>query len=320
MADVLTPDPIGADEMLHDPNQALDPLADAEEGVVKNRAKVGSARPSSLLYTYGPGAIMDLPGFSVMPAGLDDWEPIWKRREFVPTILEPRLLNVVRLHLGPQVDALRPFPWQPKLGQNTTDGNDLGIPARVFPQWFRCTGCDYLGPLPRFTYTNTHPFRPDLAQFTHKNCPGRGGQRAGSTSKKRESPAVPAQHLLTCTNGHLDEFPYSLWVHRGGKCPKAELPDLKMRDANVGASIGSTIICGACGATRGMAEAQGAVGRDKLPQRCRRRHPHLNAFDVACEARPSLIWDCPVSTDRLIMPLEFPCGPSSSCTSRTRPG
>jgi hypothetical protein len=245
MADVLTPDPIGADEMLHDPNQALDPLADAEEGVVKNRAKVGSARPSSLLYTYGPGAIMDLPGFSVMPAGLDDWEPIWKRREFVPTILEPRLLNVVRLHLGPQVDALRPFPWQPKLGQNTTDGNDLGIPARVFPQWFRCTGCDYLGPLPRFTYTNTHPFRPDLAQFTHKNCPGRGGQRAGSTSKKRESPAVPAQHLLTCTNGHLDEFPYSLWVHRGGKCPKAELPDLKMRDANVGASIGSTIICGA---------------------------------------------------------------------------
>ena len=41
----------------------------------------GSSRPSSLLYTYGPGAIMDLPGFSVMPAGLDDWEPIWKRRE-----------------------------------------------------------------------------------------------------------------------------------------------------------------------------------------------------------------------------------------------
>ncbi len=289
MADVLTPDPTGADGMLYDPNQALDPLADAEAGIVKNRAKVGSARPSSLLYTYGPGAIMDLPGFSVMPAGLDDWEPIWKRREFVPTIFEPRLLNVVRLHLGPQVDALRPFPWQPKVGQNTTDANDLGIPARVFPQWFRCTGCDYLGPLPRFTYTNTHPFRPDLAQFSHKNCPGRGGQGGGSTSKKRASPAVPAQHLLTCRNGHLDEFPYALWVHRGGKCPKAELPDLKMRDTNVGASVGSTIICAACGGTRGMAEAQGAVGRDKLPQKCRGRHPHLNAFDAACEGRPSLI-------------------------------
>ena len=286
MTDILTPEPISVGEMLHDAAQALDPLADAEEGVVKNRAKVGSARPSSLLYTYGPGAIMELPGFAIMPAGLDDWEPIWKRREFVPTILEPRLLNVVRLHLGPQVDALRPFPWQPKKGAMSKEGSDLGIPARVFPQWFRCTGCDYLGPLPRFSYTNTHPFRPDLAQFTHKNCPGRGGQRAGSTGRKRESPAVPAQHLLTCTNGHLDEFPYTLWVHRGGKCLKAELPDLKMRDANVGKSVGSTIICAFCGATRGMAEAQGALGRDKLPQRCRGRHPHLNAFDAECGARP----------------------------------
>lgn len=277
------------DPMLHDPDQVLDPLTDAEVAMVKNRAKVGSARPSSLLYTYGPGAIMDLPGFSVMPAGLDDWEAIWKRREFVPTIDEPRLLNVVRLHLGPQVDSLRPFPWQPKSNPFSSDGSDLGIPARAFPQWLRCTGCDYLGPLPRFSYTNTHPFRPDLAQFTHKSCPGRGKQRKGKKGSKRESPAVPAQHLLTCTNGHLDEFPYNLWVHRGGTCPKAELADLKMRDANVAASVGSMITCQACGASRGMNEAQGRAGRDKLPQTCRARHPHLNAFDAACDARPSLI-------------------------------
>jgi hypothetical protein len=283
MSDIQTP------TMFHDPNERLDPIADAEEGVAKNRAKVGSARPSSLLYTYGPGSIMDLPGFSVMPAGLDDWDSIWKRREVIPTIEEPRLLNVVRLHLGPQVDSLRPFPWQPKKGTHSTEGNDLGVPARVFPQWFRCTGCDYLGPLTRFTYTNTHPFRPDLAQFTHKLCPGRGGPRPGSAGKKRESPAVPAQHLLTCTNGHLDEFPYSLWVHRGNKCAKAERPDLKMRDANVGKSVGSIIICAACDLTRGMAEAQGSVGREKLPQKCRARHPHLNAFDTDCEARPALI-------------------------------
>jgi hypothetical protein len=279
---------VSPDEMFHDSSEELDPLGDVEAGVVKNRARVGSARPSSLLYTYGPGAIMDLPGFAVMPAGLDDWEPIWRRREFIPTILEPRLLNVLRLHLGPQVDALRPFPWQPKQGAMSKEGADLGIPARVFPQWFRCTGCDYLGPLPRFSNTNTHPFRPDLAQFGHANCPGRGGKRA-TTSKRKPVPAVPAQHLLTCTNGHLDEFPYTLWVHRGGKCPKAELPDLKMRDANVGKSVGSTILCASCGASRGMAEAQGAVGRDKLPQKCRGRHPHLNAFGTECGARPAVI-------------------------------
>ena len=281
---------IAPDEvMLHDPTETLDPLSDAEDAIAKNRAKVGSARPSSLLYTYGPGSIMDLPGFSVMPAGLDDWEPIWKRREHIPAIIEPRLLNVVRMHLGNQLDALRPYPWQPTQTAFAKDGADLGIPARVFPQWLRCTGCDYLGPLPRFSYTNTHPFRPDLAQFTHKSCPGRGTRRPGAKGGRRESPAVPAQHLLTCTNGHLDEFPYELWVHRGGHCPKAELPDLKMFDANVGKGVGSMIICGSCGARRGMAEAQGANGREKLPQKCRGRHPHLNAFDKECDARPALI-------------------------------
>lgn len=284
MTDVLpTPDEV----MLHDEHEKLDPLGDAEEGVVKNRAKVGSARPSSLLYTYGPGAIMDLPNFSIMPAGLDDWEPIWKRRDQVPTIIEPRLLTVVRLHLGRQVEALRPFPWQPARSGWSTEGSDLGIPARVFPQWFRCTGCDYLGPLPRFSYTNIHPFRPDLAQFTHENCPGRG--RGGRAKRKSGSPAVPAQHLLTCTNGHLDEFPYSLWVHKGRTCAKADLPDLKMRDANVGKGVGSIIECAACGQRRGMAEAQGSPGREKIPQDCRGRHPHLNAFDSDCDARPALI-------------------------------
>lgn len=275
------------DDMIFDVSVALDPLTDAEETQVKNRAKVGSARPSSLLYTYGPGSVMDLPSFSVMPAGLDDWDRIWRRRESIPTITEPRLLDVVRLHLGSQVEVLRKFPQQARRGFGSGEGDDLGIPARVFPQWLRCTGCDYLGPLPRFSYSNSNPYRPDQAQFTHKNCPGRGADRKGSTGRKRESPAVPAPHLLTCSNGHLDEFPYELWVHRGGQCPAAEHPTLKMRD--VVGMIGSMVTCEACKASRGMAEAQGASGRDKLPQVCRGRHPHLDAFDKSCMAKPALI-------------------------------
>jgi len=282
--ELVTIDPL-PEGVLAGAGPALDPLGDVEDGAVKNRAKVGSARPSSLLYTYGPGSIMDLPGFSVMPAGLDDWDRIWARRESIPSIVEPRLLEVVRLHLGPQVDSLRPFPWQPKQGANSKEGTELGVPARVFPQWLRCTGCDYLGPLSRFHYTNTHPFRPDLAQFVHRSCPGRGKGGKG----RKESPAVPAQHLLTCTNGHLDEFPYGLWVHRGKPCPVAEVPDLKMRDANLGKSVGSTIACSACEATRGMAEAQGAVGREKLPRKCRGHHPHLEIYETGCDARPTLI-------------------------------
>lgn len=266
--------------MIFESAAPMDPLTESEESQAKNRAKVGSARPSSLLYTYGVGAVMDLPQFSIMPAGLDDWEPIWKRRPTVPTIEEPRLLKVVQLHLGPRVQQLRPFPWQPKARAQSKEGSDLGIPARVFPQWLRCTGCDYLGPLSRFTYTNTHPFRPDLATFEHVSCPGRS-LRAGAKGKTRRSPAVPARYLLACPNGHLDEFPYALWVHRGGSCPDAPQPDLKLRDSNVGQGAGAVITCERCKQRRSVSEAQGESGRRKLPA-CRGRHPHLNAFDKQC--------------------------------------
>lgn len=54
----------------------------------------------------------------------------------------------------------------------STEGDDLGVPARVFPQWLRCTGCDMLGSLAQFGYTNTHPYRPDLACLPcpHATC------------------------------------------------------------------------------------------------------------------------------------------------------
>jgi hypothetical protein len=279
-------DPAAA-SMIFESAAPMDPLAESEESQAKNRAKVGSARPSSLLYTYGVGSIMDLPQFSIMPAGLDDWEPIWRRRATVPTIEEPRLLKVVQLHLGPRVQGLRPFPWQPKARAQSQEGSDLGIPARVFPQWLRCTGCDYLGPLSRFTYTNTHPFRPDLACFEHVSCPGRT-TKAGTKGKARRSPAVPARYLLACPNGHLDEFPYTLWVHRGRPCPKAPQPDLKLRDTNIGQGASAVVTCQRCLQSRGMSEAQGEAGKRKLPA-CRGRHPHLNAFDPQCGLPASLI-------------------------------
>jgi hypothetical protein len=274
------PDDINQAAMIVDVGEVLDPLTDSEQAQAKNRAKVGSARPSSLLYAYGVGSIMDLPQFSIMPAGLDDWEPIWRRRSSIPTIEEPRLLKVVQLHLGPKVRQLRPFPWQPKMRVQSQEGSDLGIPARVFPQWLRCTGCDYLGPLPRFTYTNTHPFRPDLAGFEHMQCPGRTS-KPGTKGRVRRSPAVPARYLLACANGHLDEFPYGLWVHRGEPCPVVPHPDLKLRDTNVGQGAGAIVTCERCQQRRNMSEAQGESGKRKLPP-CRGRHPHLNGFDPSC--------------------------------------
>ncbi|MFG2648947.1 DrmB family protein [Streptomyces sp. NPDC048436] len=276
---------------IYDASRGVDPLADLEEEQEKaakhNRAKVGSARPSSLLYTYGPGAIMDLPQFTIMPTGLDDWDRIWRRRDSAPPqIHAPRLREVVRMMLRSPDVQLRPYPWQPKKHMRSAEGNDLGVPSRVFPQWLRCTGCDMLGLLAQFDYKNTHPFRTDLAVFEHAKCTGRAGDGARKAMRRT---AIPARYLLACADGHLDEFPYDLWVHHGRPCEVAELPALKMEDRTAGKGASAVIKCASCNQRRPMGEAQGEAGQRKLPL-CRGRHPHLDAFEPkGCNSQTKLM-------------------------------
>ena len=276
-------------DLIYDESKDVDPLGDAERlgTACKNRAKVGGARGSTLLYTYGPGAIMDLPHFTVMPMGLDQWKYIWKRRAIIPVIEAPRLLENVQLMLGPRITHLRPFPWQANPDGKFHEGDDLGVPARVFPQWLRCTGCNRLAPVSEFVdgYANTNPYRPDQAEFTHRNCPGYDDKKKGNG---RSRPCVPARYLLVCENGHVDEFPYDWWVHHGGPCPNAVHPRLKMME-NTRKGSGSGIKCISCGAYRSMVQAQGSDNRTKLPK-CRGRFPHLDSFARnGCDKQPRLM-------------------------------
>ena len=224
---------------LYDDSSSLDPLGDAEkeseQGIKRNFAKVGSGRPSSLLYTYGPGAVMDLPQFTIMPAGLDDWDRIWARRDGIPTIHAPRLRDVVRLMLKSPNAQLRPFPWQPKKISMSTDGDDLGVPARVFPQWVRCTGCDMLGPISKFGYRNTHPFRTDEACFEHIKCfgrPGRGNPQDAATPCR--SGPVPARlHRRAPRRISLRPVGAPRTTLREGRVPRAENGRQNLREGRV---------------------------------------------------------------------------------------
>lgn len=262
--------------LVYDEEAIVDPIGDDEKqvGQQKNYAKVGSSRSSTLLYTYGPGSIMDLPHFTVMPMGLESWERVWDNANFdIPDIHAPRLLESVRIMLGRQVQTLHPFPRESApSGVPSQEGGRLGVPARVFPQWLRCTGCNKLAPVSFFVdgYHNGNRYRPDQAQFMHRDCRGKKGD-----GKKTARPCIPARYLLVCPNGHVDEFPYKWWVHYGEDCTAAVCPDLRMTE---GASGGTIIKCVSCGKHRSMSEAQGPEGQKKLPK-CRGRFPHLNSYD-----------------------------------------
>ncbi len=129
--------------------------------------------------------------------------------------------------LGSQVDELRPFPWQPK--------KNAVLHARAPTSACR-PGCSRSGCGARAatcsarsrssttaTPTRSAPTRP--ASST-SSAPGAASGAARPQGASRR-PAVPARYLLACADGHLDEFPYDLWVHHGqrlraGRVPGAE--------------------------------------------------------------------------------------------------
>ncbi|HZO66587.1 MAG TPA: DUF1998 domain-containing protein [Kribbellaceae bacterium] len=235
------------------------------------RRRVGAVRPSHIMFTTGIGALVDLPNFSILVRGLDDWNysvvPEWE------PIAEPRLLAAVRTLLGPTVKQLRPAPWLDGIDRDPNGpAARVGVPVMPFPAWLRCTACSELAPIDSavFGFENDKARKPQDARFFHDNCPRK--------KKGRKPLAVAARFVLACTAGHLDDFPYAHFVHRGAGCAKASHPRLRMDDrgGNLGANV--EIQCISCGERRNMREVFGRYGAEKLP-RCRGRHPQLAAFE-----------------------------------------
>lgn len=232
--------------------------------------RVGELRPSQLLHTYGVGAVADLPNLSVMILGLDEWD--LEQADLIP---EQRLLQAVRTKLGPQVQSLRRPPYTPEdLYDFSGAWTRVGVPVAVFPGWLRCTDnrCNQLAPVDGGLFTlleNRHS--PDKTRFVH-GCRGSGGNRPT---------AVPARFVLACPAGHVDDFPWMYFVHRGAAHGTDHTLKLVER-GTTGEAASIFVQCTCEVADRSMAEAIGERGKQVLPA-CRGRHPHLGTFEPCAE-------------------------------------
>lgn len=229
--------------------------------------RVGGLRPSQMMHTFGPGAVVDLPGLSVVIAGTDQWDVNRTER-----ILESRLLGAVRAVPGcGQVTEFRTPPWEEETANPFDEWSRIGVPVHPFPRWLRCTGCDLLAPVDRRRFELDVPvYRPDRARFFHDRCHG------------RRPSAVPARFMIACPAGHLDDFPWEEYVHHGGACPKGA-PTLELKEAGrANRATDVRVICKTCDEERLVQDAFGPQSPDHLP-RCRARHPHLQRFDAVCD-------------------------------------
>ncbi|WP_406699441.1 DUF1998 domain-containing protein [Singulisphaera sp. Ch08] len=243
-----------------------------------DKRKIGEIRPSQLLYNYGVGAVVELPNLSVMVMGLDDW-PV---EQGVTEISEPRLLKAVQFELGPQVAKLLTPPVS---GESTgvtpgpfDDTANVGVPVAPFPRWQVCPYCRLLAPIQSGLYElRLDPYRKDKSRYVHRIC------------KKPGKPptVVPARFLVACEHGHLDDFPWVEFVHRGSTNCRYELRLYELGASGEVADI--QVQCVKCENKRRLSEAFSDEGREELA-RCKGRWPHLRKFDEdACEGRQRAI-------------------------------
>lgn len=188
---------------------------------------IATARRSSLVSTFGVGAIFPVEDDSVMICGIDEW----RRGEIVS---EPRLEEL----LG--VQELRSPPSGRKGGD---------VPVVRFPTWGFCPDCRTLGQIWKIA--------------------DRGNRRCSNCAER----VSPSRFVACCPHGHIEDFPYWAWVHRGGA---QEGDDHRMRLVALGRSsaLSDLVVTCSCGREESL---DGAFGPGALRgvKSCSGRRPWI---------------------------------------------
>ena len=228
--------------------------------------KVGDVRPTQLLHTYGVGAMVDLPNIAAMVMGLDDW-----KLQHATPVGEERLLAAVKGQLGSQVQKLLLPPVEPDDGaRDPLNAPKIGVPVAAFPQWYRCPWCDLVAPLGSGLFDlRSDIYRPDRVRYQHVGC-----------NRSPNPPAVlPTRFQIACSHGHIDDFPWLRFAHRGATSCNGPL---RLRKVGVGDEAADLMVhCDTCGTNRSMVDAFGDAARDDPVFACRGRRPHLRDFEPA---------------------------------------
>ncbi len=207
-------------------------------------------RQSQLITTYGPGAMIDLPDYSIIVSGLQDWSHL--RREKVD---EPRLAAKLRRLLDlPSLELWTP----PRHEENASKVAPVG--ARIFPTWFIVKEAR---PSPRDPQWR----RRRLVRWDHLD---RGRFRDEDGKPK---PVVPVRFVCGCRRGHIDDLDWRRFVHKSGRtCQRP----LWLEERGTGADIGDTFGVCDCGEERSLYEASspgtGALGH------CEGKRPWIGQF------------------------------------------
>ena len=228
--------------------------------------ELGELRPSQLIFTFGVGSLVDLPNMSAMVMGLDDWDT-----RYCKEIEEDRLVAAIQKRLGSQMAKLYLPPIKPDGMDRDPAAPAVGAPVVPFPRWLRCSLCDTLATVESGVFKLVQDmYRPDKTEFVHQGCLKSQGTKSPS--------ALSVRFLLACREGHLTDFPWLDFVHKGNvPCQGAQLT---LREYGASGDASDIVVeCHSCGSNRRMADAFDS----DTPFKCRGHHPHLRLIEKNCD-------------------------------------
>lgn len=189
----------------------------------------GELRKSQIITTFGPGAVVDLEKFSGIIASADLWERAYKNSNQQKRIPESAKIHDRNLE---HLLGVRYFLAPKTMESNKNSSNHLSqdVYAFRFPYMHFCPACGRLN-----VYWKLGSGDDDFTTCRH--C-----------GKKHK--LIPSRFVAACINGHIEDFPFNWWVHRG----KTQLDHkLKIRFNNTSGGLESIIIhCDTCGKERSM--------------------------------------------------------------------
>jgi hypothetical protein len=224
--------------------------------------ELGELRPSQLIFTFGVGSLVDLPNLSALVMGLDDWDT-----RYCSEIEEDRLVAAVQKRLGAQMSKLYLPPIKLDGMERDPAAPAVGVPVAPFPRWLRCSLCDTLATVESGVFKLAQDrYRPDKTEYVHQGCLKSQSGKPPSTNSVR--------FLLACREGHLTDFPWVNFVHKGNvPCRPAALT---MREFGASGDASDIIVkCHSCGSERRMADAFDP----DAPFACPGHHPHLRLVE-----------------------------------------
>ena len=211
---------------------------------------VGEVRPSQVITTFGPGAIVDLQTLSVVVAGVDEWAKGDDQR-----------IQEARLERSLGVKCF--YSAQPAEGEFQKKPGTL--PSYLFPRYQVCSNaqCGTLSE-PSEHYFKRHDKRP---VFLCQLCGGK-------------SPVNPAPFIVACPSGHMDDFPWRAFAHRD---PTGCKQPMQLRSMGRTGTVRDLWVICKCGSKRTVGDAFGAK-KHEVAGACTGKRPWLGAenHDESC--------------------------------------